>query len=321
MDRHCINIATSGLSSKVSDELKILIRNFISNQYGINWVNISSSHIDLLLINENFFDSDNIQNVLQKKKFPYLKISKTPSKNGYQVYEHTLYLPLEKVEPLLEWLQKNLLSFLNQNNVAIVPDLSTELLIIDEQFIRNLHSPENTKLHLFDDKGTLAIIDNRAQIAWIEPSRQKAHTNMSFNFAFAKTSDFTKVSRKKSYYLQDWLWNLIWCSKDFENLASVDGYFKIDYWPQPYQKEYRKVSLQLSACFIQGAKITDVAKQLNVSIDDVLRFVTACVMANNGRFISANKCSYAPSSHLENSNIDNHFFKNFIGKIRRRFGL
>ncbi|MBJ9705764.1 hypothetical protein [Acinetobacter calcoaceticus] len=321
MDRHCINIATSGLSSKVSDELKILIRNFISNQYGINWVNISSSHIDLLLINENFFDSDNIQNVLQKKKFPYLKISKTPSKNGYQVYEHTLYLPLEKVEPLLEWLQKNLLSFLNQNNVAIVPDLSTELLIIDEQFIRNLHSPENTKLHLFDDKGTLAIIDNRAQIAWIEPSRQKAHTNMSFNFAFAKTSDFTKVSRKKSYYLQDWLWNLIWCSKDFENLASVDGYFKIDYWPQPYQKEYRKVSLQLSACFIQGAKIIDVAKQLNLSIDDVLRFVTACIMANNGRFVSANKCSYAPSSHLENSNINNHFLKNFIGKIRRRFGL
>lgn len=321
MDRHCINIATSGLSSKVSDELKILIRNFISNQYGINWVNISSNHIDLLLINENFFDSDNIQNILKNKKFPYLKISKTPSKNGYQIYEHTLYLPLEKVEPLLEWLQKNLLSFLNQNSVAIVPDLSTELLIIDEQFIRNLHSPENTKLHLFDDKGTLAIIDNRTQIAWIEPSRQKAHTNMSFNFAFAKTSDFTKVSRKKSYCLQDWLWNLIWCSKEFENLASVDGYFKIDYWPQPYQKEYRKVSLQLSACFIQGAKITDVAKQLNLSIDDVLRFVTACVMANNGSFVSANKCSYVPSSHLENSNIDNHFFKNFIGKIRRRFGL
>lgn len=321
MDRHCINIATSGLSSKVSDELKILIRNFIPNQYGINWVNISSNHIDLLLINENFFDSDNIQNILQKKKFLYLKISKSPSKNGYQVYEHTLYLPLEKVEPLLEWLQKNLLSFLNQNSVAIVPDLSTKLRIIDEQFIRNLHSPENTKLHLFDDKGTLAIIDNRAQIAWIEPSRQKAHTNMSFNFAFAKTSDFTKVSRKKSYYLQDWLWNLIWYSKDFENLPSVDGYFKIDHWPQPYQKEYRKVSLQLSACFIQGAKITDVAKQLNVSIDDVLRFVTACVMANNGRFVSANKCSYTPSSHLENSNIDNHFFKNFIGKIRRRFGL
>ncbi|TDM60549.1 hypothetical protein C5B72_18270 [Acinetobacter sp. KU 011TH] len=321
MDSHCINIAISGLSLKVSDELKILIRNLISNQYGINWINISNNHIDLLIINENFFDADNIQNILQKKKIPYLKITKTPSQNGNSIYEHTLHFPLEKSEPLLYWLQKNVLASLESTVINSTSASSNEMALIDGHFIKSLHSQENTKLHLFDDKGTLAIIDNRTQIAWVEPSRQKAHTNMSFNFAFAKTSDFTKVSRKKSYYLQDWLWNLIWNSNNFENLASKDSYFKIDHWPQPYQKEYRKVSLQLSACFIQGAKITDVAHQLNLSIDDVLRFVTACLMANNGKFVSASKCTYTPNSYLENSNTENHFFKNFIGKIRRRFGL
>lgn len=136
MDRHCINIATSGLSLKVSDELKTLIRNLISNQYDINWVNISNIHIDLLLINENFFDSDNIQNIVQKKKCPYLKISKTPSKNGYQVDEHTLHLPLEKVESLLNWIEINLLSYLNKKNTAVVSDLSNEPLLIDDKFIR-----------------------------------------------------------------------------------------------------------------------------------------------------------------------------------------
>ena len=321
MDSYCINIAVSGLSLKVSDELKILIRDLISNQYGINWVNISNNHIDLLIINENFFDADNIQNILQKKKFPYLKITKTPSENGNSIDEHILHFPLEKTESLRSWLQKNVLSSLKYAAIGSGPALSNEISIIDEQFIRNLHSPDNTKLHLFDDKGTLAIIDNRTQTAWVEPSRQKAHTNMSFNFAFAKTSDFTKVSRKKGYCLQDWLWNLIWCSTDFENLASADGYFKIDHWPQPYQKEYRKISLQLSACFIQGAKVTEVAKQLNQPIDVVLRFITACLMANNGKYVPANKCSYAPQSHLESSNTESHFFKNFIGKIRRRFGL
>ncbi len=49
----------------------------------------------------------------------------------------------------------------------------------------------------FDDKGTLAVIDNRTQIAWLEPSRQHTQTNQSFDFTFANTSDFTKVSRKK----------------------------------------------------------------------------------------------------------------------------
>ncbi|MFI8146910.1 hypothetical protein, partial [Acinetobacter sp. ABJ_C5_2] len=280
-----------------------------------------NNHIDLLIINENFFDADNIQNILQKKKFPYLKITKTPSENGNSIDEHILHFPLEKTESLRSWLQKNVLSSLKYAAIGSGPALSNEISIIDEQFIRNLHSPENTKLHLFDDKGTLAIIDNRTQTAWVEPSRQKAHTNMSFNFAFAKTSDFTKVSRKKGYCLQDWLWNLIWCSTDFENLASADGYFKIDHWPQPYQKEYRKISLQLSACFIQGAKVTEVAKQLNQPIDVVLRFITACLMANNGKYVPENKCSYAPQSHLESSNTESHFFKNFIGKIRRRFGL
>ncbi|PJG65566.1 hypothetical protein [Acinetobacter seifertii] len=321
MDSHCINIAVSGLSLKVSDELKILIRNLISNQYGINWVNISNNNIDLLIINENFFDADNIQNILQKKKIPYLKITKTPSQNGNSIYEHTLHFPLEKSEPLLSWLQKNVLASLESPAINSTSALSNEMALIDGQFIKSLHSQENTKLHLFDDKGTLAIIDNRTQVAWVEPSRQKAHTNMSFNFAFAKTSDFTKVSRKKGYYLKDWLWNLIWHSNEFENLASADGYFKIDHWPQPYQKEYRKISLQLSACFIQGAKVTDVAKQLNQPIDVILRFITACLMANNGQYVSANKCSYAPQTNSEGSNSESHFFKNFIGKIRRRFGF
>lgn len=197
MDRNYINIATTGLSLKVLDELKTLIRKLISNEYSINWVNISNSHIDLLLINENFFDSDNIQNILQKKRCPYLKITKTPSQNGYQLDEHTLHLPLEKVESLLDWLQINLISYLNQKKTVVVSDLSNEPMLIDDKFIRNLHSPKHAKLYLFDDKGTLAIIDNRTQMAWLEPSRQQTQTNQSFDFTFAKTSDFTKVSRKK----------------------------------------------------------------------------------------------------------------------------
>ncbi|MFX9397261.1 hypothetical protein ABTO25_19785, partial [Acinetobacter baumannii] len=77
----------------------------------------------------------------------------------------------------------------------------------------------------------------------------------------------------------------------------------------------------LSACFIQGAKVTEVAKQLNQPIDVVLHFITACLMANNGQYVSANKCFYTPQTHSENSNTESHFLKKFIGKIRRRFGF
>ncbi|MFY0084370.1 hypothetical protein ABTP93_20030, partial [Acinetobacter baumannii] len=36
---------------------------------------------------------------------------------------------------------------------------------------------------------------------------------------------------------------------------------------------------------------------------------------------SANKCFYTPQTHSENLNTESHFLKNFIGKIRRRFGF
>ena len=55
MNGHCINIAISGISLKVSDELKIELRKTIPHEFGINWINIAHPNIDLLLINENFF--------------------------------------------------------------------------------------------------------------------------------------------------------------------------------------------------------------------------------------------------------------------------
>ncbi len=46
MNGHCINIAISGISLKVSDELKIELRKTIPNDFGINWINIADPNID-----------------------------------------------------------------------------------------------------------------------------------------------------------------------------------------------------------------------------------------------------------------------------------
>ena len=58
MNGHRINIAISGISLKVSDELKIELRKTIPNEFGINWINISDPNLDLLLINENLANSN-----------------------------------------------------------------------------------------------------------------------------------------------------------------------------------------------------------------------------------------------------------------------
>ncbi|OJU83283.1 MAG: hypothetical protein BGN93_02925, partial [Acinetobacter sp. 39-4] len=229
MNGHCINIAISGISLKVSDELKIELRKTIPNEFGINWINISDPNLDLLLINENFFDTEGIQRIIQQKQLPCLKISK--GQGSCQIEEdNTLYLPFQQTDALKNWIQLRLLSYIS--NQQPKKDSLSNHNAVSEKFLKDMLNPENARLHLFDDHGTLAIIDTRSQIAWLEPTRIHTQTNHSFKYEFATTFDFTKVSRKVEYDLQDWLWNLFWHSLEFQRLAPNENeYFKIEHWP------------------------------------------------------------------------------------------
>ncbi|RZF50747.1 hypothetical protein EXE30_11855 [Acinetobacter halotolerans] len=322
MNGHCINIAISGISLKVSDELKIELRKTIPHEFGINWINIADPNIDLLLINENFFDTEGIQRILEQKQLPCLKVSK--GQGSSHLEEHnTLFLPFQHSDALKNWIHLRLISYLSDQRLQQpkVEVVSTHNAI-NQKFLTEMLNPENARLHLFDDHGTLAIIDTRSQIAWLEPTRTHTQTNHSFNYEFATTSDFTKVSRKVEYNLQDWLWNLFWHSEAFQCLApSETEYYKIDYWPQPTQHTNRKTILQLSACFIQGAQLGQVATQLKLPIQTVQQFISACIISSNGDIVSASESHYLKTETAEQTTEQHGFLNKFFGKIRRRFGL
>lgn len=319
MNGHCINIAISGISLKVSDELKIELRKTIPNEFGINWINISDPNLDLLLINENFFDTEGIQRIIQQKQLPCLKISK--GQGSCQIDEdNTLYLPFQQTDALKNWIQLRLLSYIS--NQQPKNDFLSNHNAVSEKFLKDMLNPENACLHLFDDHGTLAIIDTRSQIAWLEPTRIHTQTNHSFKYEFATTFDCTKVSRKVEYNLQDWLWNLFWHSLEFQRLAPEESeYYKLEYWPQPTQNNYRKITLKLSACFIQGAQLSQVATQLKLPIQTVQQFIAACIASNNGGIISASESHYLQTETVEQTAEQHGFLNKFFGKIRRRFGL
>ena len=193
MNGHCINIAISGISLKVSDELKIELRKTIPNDFGINWINISDPNLDLLLINENFFDTEGIQRIIQQKQLPCLKISK--GHGSCRIEENnTLYLPFQQTDALKNWIHLRLLSYISHQQPE--DEVISNHNAVNEKFLEDMLNPENARLHLFDDHGTLAIIDTRSQVAWLEPTRTQTQTNHSFNYEFATTFDFTKVSRK-----------------------------------------------------------------------------------------------------------------------------
>lgn len=322
MNGHCINIAISGISLKVSDELKIELRKTIPNEFGINWINISDPDIDLLLINENFFDTEGIQRIIQKKQLPCLKIAR--GHGSEHIEEHnTLYLPFQQQDALKNWIQHRLLSYVSQQqSQQPAIDTASKHNAINIKFLADMLKPENGRLHLFDDHGTLAVIDTRSQTAWLEPTRVQTQTNHSFNYEFATTSDFMRVSRKVEYQLHDWLWNLFWHSLEFQRLAPGETeYYKIEYWPQPASGSERKITLRLAACFIQGAQLSQVATQLKLPLQTVQQFVTACMISNNGSIVSISQSHYLRSTQSGQAIEEQGMLNKFFGKIRRRFGI
>ena len=318
MNGHCINIAISGISLKVSDELKIELRKTIPNDFGINWINISDPNLDLLLINENFFDTEGIQRIIQQKQLPCLKISK--GHGSCRIEENnTLYLPFQQTDALKNWIHLRLLSYISHQQPE--DEVISNHNAVNEKFLEDMLNPENARLHLFDDHGTLAIIDTRSQVAWLEPTRTQTQTNHSFNYEFATTFDFTKVSRKIEYDLQDWLWNLFWYSTEYQGLIiDENDYYKIDYWPQPSQRLDQKMILQLSACFIQGAQLSQVMRRLKLPIKTVQQFISACIISNNGKIISAAESRYQYND-MPIATEQQGFLNKFFGKMRSRFGL
>lgn len=344
-EKNSIHIVISGIGLKLTNDLKLMLREIIPEAFPIKWTNIADSNIHLLIVNSNFLDFDGIKRLLDKKDMAYLKIAKDDHYEG-QFIENTLYTPCHQSEELKTWMQKYVLNFVSIPEGQAIPEavFNTQINAAKDLFsdyvehvepaphafnlahLQHLYQYGVGKIHVYDDHGTLAIADVGHKFAWLDPEREDEQTNKSFNYHFAKTTELTKVSRKKQYNLNDWLWNLFWRSPECIDLAPLTGCYKIDFWPQPWHKAERKDALRLSACFIQGADLHLVHEQLHIPEATVRRFIAACMAANNGRFITAADCGYQkPQENLLTRSQDiaeeDTGIKKIFGKLRKYFGL
>ena len=322
MNNQCINIAISGLGLTTSDELKIRLRKLLPNTIGINWTNIADQNINCILINEHFFEHDNIQNIIKNKKIPYLKISKhsDPTEN---TDENLLCLPINDELTLKDWVN---IKLLNRTSIAeqkpelinehIAPKPAFALKEID--FFTDIYQQEIRKILINDQFGTLAIIDHHAHLAWLEPTREAYKTDPSIQYTAANTTDFIKVSRKQHYNLENWLFNLIWQNPNIITAPTINHAYRLKFWPQPNMAD-KKILLQLSASFISGAEIQHVADKLNIPIQTVQHFIAANLAICNAELISAKDCQFNKTSDTENQTENQGFLKSFFGKLKTRF--
>ncbi|KAF1025632.1 MAG: hypothetical protein GAK29_01787 [Acinetobacter bereziniae] len=320
MNNQCINIAISGLGLTTSDDLKIRLRKILPNNIGINWTSVSDQNIHCILINEQFFENDNIQNIIQNKKIPYLKISKH-SEHTESAEDNLLCIPIYDESTLKNWVNIKLLQQTDQSSQtgevpADEPENDLEIKEID--FFSDLYIQDSRKIILSDHLGTIAIIDHHAHLAWLEATRDEYQTDRSIHYTAALTADFIKVSRKRQFNLENWLFNLIWKNPELVTLPAADKYYRLKFWVQPNQLD-KKLLLQLTACFIYGAEIQHVSDKLNIPVATVQHFIAANLAIRNAEIISAKDSQFDKTQSDEQQTENKGILKSFFNKLKSKF--
>lgn len=320
MDNQCINIAISGLGLTTSDDLKIRLRKILPTNIGINWTNVTDQNINCILINEQFFENINIQNIIQNKNIPFLKISKH-SEQTESAENNLLCIPIYDDGTLKNWVNLKLM-----NRAAAQIDETIEHTNIssqphdikDTELFANLYKQDSRKIILSDQLGTIAIIDHHAHFVWLEATRNEYHIDRSISYRAASTSDFIKVSRKRQLNLENWLFNLIWKNPNLVTLPTANLHYRLKFWVQPNEID-KKVLLQLTAAFIRGAEIQYVANRLNIPLNLVQHFIAANLVVHNAEIISAKDCKFDQAVMNNEQQENKGILKSFFGKLKSKF--
>ncbi|RFS35925.1 helix-turn-helix domain-containing protein [Acinetobacter cumulans] len=329
MNKQYINIAISGLSIHDAEELKGQLSNIIDNKFNIQWKTATDINLDCLFIHENFFDTEGIQRILNNKSFPWLKVAKDNNLSG-KLENNTLYLPIQSTQDLNQWIDQHIIhnDFTPPLDEPVIPvKRATQATLKEnhpytESYFKTMYDTDegHHKLYISDAQGALGVIDIKQNLVFCNSERKDFETDFSFNYEFASTSHLIKASRKDCYILQDWIWNLFWFSPNFYQIAPEDGHYRIHFWPKPQDRENRKQIFQMSACFIQGAKISKISEQHNIPIQTVRRFIAANMASGNLSKINIWDNHYNPPETLEEKP-EESLIKSFFGKIRRKFGF
>ena len=315
-----VNIAIFGLSLRTLNELKEHIQTAIPSHIQVNWSNIAEPHLDILMINHIFFDSPNIKSLIKNNHINVLQIANNADKNSL-IEDDILYLPLNHLQSLHQWLNERLAK--NAAIEKVSPAQATNTTIHRKQIrevLQEILNPKNGKIQLFDHNGLIAIADPRNEWVWQNPMLQTLHTDASLNYTYATQNDQLWITETPQQDLKQWLWNLLWASKDFNELCPPSASsFYLEIWPQPKNRIDRQDILRMSACFAQGAKIDTVAAQLNLSEQKVRHFVAACLGTNFGKLIKDREAKYRPQ--IQQNETEQHFMQKLFGRLRNRLGF
>ena len=276
-----IKIAIFGLSLTIEENLKQKIQSLFNDSVKVEWVTLNSASIDVLLINDLFFNSKNVQSHIQKK-VPYLRLLTNENRSG-QIENDTLYLPFIINDETKGWFNKrylevpvNFQSFktsIENTSTANVDELDFKAVIAE------FFNEENGMIQVFDQYGELALMNTKTEQVWIDQTRKEKCSYSTLNFTYATMQMSQKVSNQQGIDLHQWLWNVLWDSKAVIENQALDQTYTLEIWPQPSELSQRNDIFKIAAYFEQGATGQQVQQKTGLDLRFIHQFISVSLLS------------------------------------------
>ncbi|OTG89218.1 hypothetical protein [Acinetobacter sp. ANC 3832] len=312
-----IKIAIFGLSLNVLESIKQKVRLLYDDTLEVNWANIADPHLDILLVNDMFFGSPTIQNLVGSQQVPYLRLINKNEKSG-SIEGDKLYLPFLPTDEIRSWFKDRYHHVpMSQKTERFVSQIAktVDLNKISQEFFNE----RNGNLQIFDGHGNMGLMNTRTEQVWIDSERKIQGTDSTLNYTYATMQMAQTASMKQGTDLRSWLWNIFWFSENLGKDHSVSTFYKLQYWPQPNSIQDRQHIFKIAACFEKGANISQVEKRLDLSVQNIQKFVSTALLTNALKEIPESEAKLVQEEVKPSDNSSG--LRGFFGKLRRKLGL
>ena len=308
-----IKIAIFGLSLNVLESIKQKVQTMYDDSLKVSWANIADPHLDILLVNDMFFSSATIQNLVGAKKIPYLRLVNKNEKSG-TIEGDKLYLPFSTTEEIRQWFKDRYLRVPVSNKTeSFVNQISKKMDL--KKVVPEFFNERNGNVQAFDSKGNIALMNIRTQQVWINQARKLQRTDASLNYTYATMQMAQSVNSMQGEDLTSWLWNVLWHSEDLDFNQNHPNFYKLKFWPQPDPQNERKLVFKIAACFEQGASLKQVAQKTGYGLEQINKFVSIALLCNVLQNIPSDDAKLMIEEKESSSAL-----RGFFGKLRKKLG-
>ena len=311
-----LNIAIFGLNSSALDKTKQHILSAVPQDIHVQWVSLAERKIDILLVNDLFFDAVIIQKIIDAKNVQYLRLIHNEKRAG-EIDHDLMYYPLTNQQPFISWLQVHFFKDLTIALPAVQPIIADRSTDIFSQIL----TPRHGYIHLYNQAGLVGLVDCRTERIWQAKHMNRLPISTQLTYKYASNQSVLELTKDiTAVDLRTWLWHSF-AEQDLAiQRVNKKSCFKLEIWPQFTTDKNRRDLMKIAACFSKVARIKDVAQTLQLPIVVVEQFVQKAELLKFGSYVEDDLVQFKPPLDSVTT-IAAQNIRKFFGRLRKKIGL